>query len=160
MSTPSTTVVADKLQAAATKLRDLVDDADMKVFGVLTSDYKDLEAGKFDSAVWLEALVQDRLRGIDEHGKAMKKALDDLADKLDKIADLFRKNDDANAASLQGEAYDIITTWADSTADLSIPKAEEARTTRTTRAPRTTAPSSRSTAPAARCGRTASSTSR
>jgi hypothetical protein len=120
---PTTKVTADALKAAAKKLDDLF--ADTSAFENLEK-FEDLQAGPdtFDSANWLEALVDDRLKGLQAHGDAMKASVTDLAEKLVKIEKQFRDADDANADALQNGALEIIDTWVGDTMDISFEDAE------------------------------------
>jgi hypothetical protein len=111
------------LEAAAKKLDDLF--ADTSAFENL--EKFELQAGPdtFDSANWLEALVDDRLKGLMAHGDAMKASITDLAEKLRKIAKKFQEADDKNAESLQNGALEIIDTWVGDTVDISFDDAEK-----------------------------------
>lgn len=120
---PTTAVVADALEAAAGKLDALFDDT--SAFDNLDK-FHDLQAGPdtFDSANWLEALVDDRLKGLRAHGEAMQVSITDLAEKLRRVAARFREADDAFADSLQTGAVEIIDTWVGDTVDYTFDEAE------------------------------------
>ncbi len=120
---PTTKVTADALDAAAKKLDGLFDDT--SAFENLEK-FEDLEAGykDFDSANWLLALVDDRLKGVQAHGDAMKSSITDLAEKLRKIAKNFRDADEANADALQDSSLKVIDTWVGDTVDISFDDAE------------------------------------
>lgn len=119
----TTNVEPAALEAAAKKLDDLF--ADTSAFENL--EKFELQAGPdtFDSANWLEALVDDRLKGLMAHGDAMKETCTDLAEKLRKIAKKFTDADSANAEALQTGALEIIDTWVGDTVDISFDDAEK-----------------------------------
>ncbi|RSN39928.1 hypothetical protein DMC64_37045 [Amycolatopsis sp. WAC 04197] len=92
----STNFDAEAIKASAGKLGTIMDD--MSAFQALKEHWPN--AGKFETAVWLEQIVDDRRNGIVAHGEHLQTVLNDLRATLTSIADGFESTDDENAKAI------------------------------------------------------------
>ncbi|GAB3746647.1 hypothetical protein GCM10027598_85140 [Amycolatopsis oliviviridis] len=92
----STNFDTEAIKVSAEKIGKIMDD--MSAFQALKAQWPN--AGKFETAVWLEHIIDDRRNGIVAHGEHLQTVLHDLRATLISIADGFKNTDDDNAKSI------------------------------------------------------------
>jgi hypothetical protein len=82
--------------------------ADMAAFDDLKAQWPN--AGTFNTAQWLERIVDDRRNGVVEHAERLKIILNDLNVGLTQIANDLEDTDQDNAAQIKKRMTDISAT--------------------------------------------------
>ena len=95
----ATSFDADAIKTSADKLGSIMDD--MSAFDDLKNHWPN--AGNFNTAQWIERIVDDRRNAIVEHGERLKKVLGDLKVGLHQVADDFTDADGDNATKIQSD---------------------------------------------------------
>ncbi|GAA4531772.1 hypothetical protein [Amycolatopsis samaneae] len=111
----NTKLDTDVVKASATALGRIMDD--MSAFTALRADWPKL--GNFDLATQLDAIVDDRRRGVVAHADQLKTALDEMDRALTKIATEIQSIDDGAAAKINAVVADLRTRVRDDLAALS-----------------------------------------
>lgn len=93
----ATSFDADAIKTSADKLGSIMDD--MSAFDNLKNHWPN--AGNFNTAQWIERIVDDRRNAVVEHGERLKKVLADLKVGLHQVASDFTNADGDNASKIE-----------------------------------------------------------
>ncbi|MFC9254310.1 hypothetical protein [Amycolatopsis thailandensis] len=100
----STSFDADAIEAAAGKIGKIMKDH-MGTFEALKPHWPN--AGKFQLAVWLERVVDDRRNGIVAHAEHLRIAFETFEKKLKELAKEFEEADGKNADKINKSILDF-----------------------------------------------------
>ncbi|MER5389611.1 hypothetical protein [Saccharopolyspora sp. NPDC002686] len=96
---------AEEIRAAAKSIGNIM--GDMGTFQSLKEHWPN--AGQFETAQWLERIVDDRRNGVVAHAERMKTICEEMETQLTKIADEFENTDGDNAKAVQQAVGDMKT---------------------------------------------------
>ncbi|MFC3452611.1 hypothetical protein [Amycolatopsis speibonae] len=99
----STKFDSDAIRQAAGNIGQIM--SDMKAFEALKPHWPN--AGKFELAVWLERLVDDRRNGVVAHAEHLKIAFSEIEKKLTAIANDFENADGENADKIKSSLGEL-----------------------------------------------------
>ena len=99
----STKFDSDAIRKAAGNIGQIM--SDMNAFEALKPQWPN--AGKFELAVWLERIVDDRRNGIVAHAEHLKIAFSEIEKKLNAIANDFQNADGENADKIKSSLGEL-----------------------------------------------------
>ena len=94
---------SEEIDKAAKEIGKLM--SDMSAFQSLKEHWPN--AGKFETAQWLERVVDDRRNGLVAHAERMKNVLEEMETQLSTIARDFENMDGENAAKMKTKVDDM-----------------------------------------------------
>ncbi|GAA5151907.1 MULTISPECIES: hypothetical protein [Amycolatopsis] len=106
---------SDAIKESANRLGSIMDD--MSAFDELKPQWPN--AGHFDTAQWLERVVDDRRNGVVAHAERLKIVLNDLKTNLTAIAEDFTSTDGDNAGKIKSRVDTMESTISSDVTSLS-----------------------------------------